>query len=129
FTSSTGPVTWYVFPPAAKAALLSARLAAANKLSAVFVFICVRLDCFDLALFKIFARQAYRHLQAMQSANVQLCYSFGGAGIARTPTRAKYSSAWSRSFPARSTILSRLSIDEPSSSCSVRNQWRELIVM
>ena len=38
FTSRTGPVTSYVFAPA-KATLLKARLAAANKLNAVFIFI------------------------------------------------------------------------------------------
>src|SRR6266700_3982053 len=56
-------------------------------------------------------------------------YCFGGSGIVLSPTRAKYSSACSRSVPARSMILSRLSIDETSSSCSVRNHWRKLIVM
>src|SRR6476660_4924192 len=52
-TSSTGPVTWYVFPPAAKAALLNARLAAANKLSGNFIFMC-RLDSRRLFVFKRF---------------------------------------------------------------------------
>src|SRR5215813_13635792 len=57
------------------------------------------------------------------------CYSFGGSGIALTPTRARYSSACKRSLPARSMIFNKLSIDETSSSCSVRNHCRKLIVM
>jgi hypothetical protein len=52
-----------------------------------------------------------------------------GSGIALTPTRARYSSACKRSSPARSTIFSRLSIDETSSSCSVKNHCKKLIVM
>jgi hypothetical protein len=56
-------------------------------------------------------------------------YCFGGSGIVLSPTRARYSSACRRSGPARSIILSRLSIDETSSSCSVKNHCRKLIVM
>src|ERR1700738_143960 len=58
-----------------------------------------------------------------------LHHSFGGSGMVLRPTLARYSSAWRRSLPARSTILSKLSIDETSSSCSVRNHCRKLIVM
>src|SRR2546421_13381 len=54
-------------------------------------------------------------------------YCFCCSGIVLIPTRARYSSACSRSLPARSTIFSRLSIDETSSSCSVRNHCRKLI--
>jgi hypothetical protein len=56
-------------------------------------------------------------------------YCFGGSGIVLNPTRARYSSACNKSFPARSMIFSRLSIEETSSSCSVRNHWRKLIVI
>jgi hypothetical protein len=56
-------------------------------------------------------------------------HSFGGSGIVLIPTRARYSSACSKSVPARSMILSKLSIDETSSSCSVRNHCKKLIVM
>src|SRR5437588_11441784 len=56
-------------------------------------------------------------------------YWAGGSGIAFTPTRARYSSAWRRSFPARTRIFSRLSIEETSSSCSVRNHCKKLMVM
>lgn len=56
-------------------------------------------------------------------------HSFAGSGIVLIPTRARYSSACNKSVPARSMIFSRLSIDETSSSCSVRNHWRKLIVM
>ena len=56
-------------------------------------------------------------------------HSFGGAGMALTPTRARYSSACNRSLPARSRIFRRLSIEETSSSCSVRNHCKKLIVM
>src|SRR5439155_4764676 len=56
-------------------------------------------------------------------------YCFGGSGIVLNPTRARYSSACSRSVPARSIIFSRLSIDETSSSCSVKNHCKKLIVM
>src|SRR5439155_12366644 len=58
-----------------------------------------------------------------------LAYSLGGSDIVRIPTRARYSSACNKSVPARSMILSRLSIDETSSSCSVRNHCRKLIVV
>ncbi len=56
-------------------------------------------------------------------------YSFAGSGIVLNPTRARYSSACNKSVPARSMILSRLSIEETSSSCSVRNHCRKLIVI
>src|SRR6266436_5190953 len=65
----------------------------------------------------------------VETSLVVTLYSLGGAGIALTPTRARYSSACNRSLPARSRILSRLSIDETSSSCSVRNHCKKLIVM
>jgi hypothetical protein len=65
----------------------------------------------------------------VETSLVVTLYCFGGSGIVLSPTRARYSSAWRRSFPARSMILSRLSIDETSSSCSVRNHCRKLIVM
>jgi hypothetical protein len=59
----------------------------------------------------------------------RLPHSFAGSGIVLNPTRARYSSACNKSVPARSMIFSKLSIDETSSSCSVRNHWRKLIVM
>src|SRR5437588_4042554 len=58
-----------------------------------------------------------------------VAYSLGGSAIVFSPTRAKYSSAWSKSVPARPMIFKRLSIDETSSHCSVRNHCKKLIVM
>src|SRR5438034_6122772 len=95
FTSRTGPVTSYVFAPA-KATLLKARLAAANKLSADFVFMC-RLDSLRLFLFKRFCNSDSERSEAKREKRT-----------ARSCSARGYTPYWARRrrrLPIQSSLL------------------------